>query len=182
MPRKDAEAAGGRSWRRRAPRPWPRGAREQLSMLRSPITGVVTRMTATLGASVDASQPLVEIADPSALDVLLSVTPTDAARVRPGAQVTLSAGQARGGEPLGIGTVVDVAGTVDSATRSVADPRAGARRRGAPLRIGETVFGAIAVGDAPERDRRSRSRRSFPRRRTSRCSSSTRRASRTSAT
>jgi membrane fusion protein (multidrug efflux system) len=116
----------------------------QLATLKSPIAGVVTRMSATLGASVDPAQPLVEVSDPTALDILMSVTPTEAARVRPGVKVGLSAGQSLNGETLGIGTVVDVSGTVDSTSRSVAvRVRAPTTRR--PLRIGETVYGEIAV-------------------------------------
>jgi RND family efflux transporter MFP subunit len=120
----------------------------QLSVLRAPLAGVVTRMSAALGAAADPSQPLVEVADPWALDILLSVTPTLAARIRPGAKVTLGAGENATGEPLGEGRVADVAGVVDTATRSVAvRVRAGATRR--PLRIGETVFGRIDVGTRP---------------------------------
>src|SRR5215831_2082963 len=37
---------------------------EQLSIITAPFAGVVTRMNATIGASVDPSQPLVEVADP----------------------------------------------------------------------------------------------------------------------
>jgi RND family efflux transporter MFP subunit len=116
--------------------------------LRSPISGVVTRMSASLGAMVDASQPLVDIADPNAVDILFNLTPTDAARVGAGAKVTVSAGQNATGEPLGVATVVDVAGTVDSASRSVA-ARAEAPTTRRPLRIGETVFGQIAVRTVP---------------------------------
>src|SRR5262249_25877880 len=106
------------------------------------------RMSATLGAPVDPAQPIIEISDPSALDVLLSVTPTDAGRVRTGAKVSLSAGQSAGGEALGVGSVVDVGVAVDTATRSVAvRVRAATTKR--PLRIGETVFGAVVVGSAP---------------------------------
>jgi RND family efflux transporter MFP subunit len=121
---------------------------EQLSILKSPISGVVTRMSATLGASVDPAQSIVEISDPAALDLLFSVTPTDAARVRPGAKVAVSAGQSANGEPLGVGSVVDVAGTVDTTTRSVA-VRVQAPTTRRALRIGETVFGAIGVGTRP---------------------------------
>lgn len=116
----------------------------QLSILRAQIAGVVTRMTGTLGASVDPSQPLVEISDPTKVDVLLSVTPNDAGRVHAGAKVTLSAGQSVGGETLGVGTVVDLSSTIDTATRSVT-VRVQAPTTRRPLRIGETVFGAIAV-------------------------------------
>ena len=42
----------------------------------------MTRLTAVLGASVDVNQPLVEVADPSALDIVFTVTPTEAARVK----------------------------------------------------------------------------------------------------
>ncbi|MGE5732749.1 MAG: efflux RND transporter periplasmic adaptor subunit [Gemmatimonas sp.] len=147
VPRKDAEQAAADVAKARADAVAARRT-EQLSILRAPIAGIVTRMSATLGASVDPAQPLIEISDPSALDVLLSVTPTDAARVRPGAKVSLSAGQTASGEPLGVGSVVDISGTVDSASRSVA-VRVQAPTTRRPLRIGETVFGAISVGVRP---------------------------------
>jgi RND family efflux transporter MFP subunit len=104
----------------------------------------VTRVVATIGASVDPSQPLVEIADPTAPDIVLNVTPSDAPRVRLGAKTTLTAGQSQGGESLGVGRVVEVSSAVDSSTRSVAVrvQAPSTRRR---LRFGETVFGAIAV-------------------------------------
>jgi membrane fusion protein, multidrug efflux system len=119
------------------------------AVLRSPIVGVVTRLAANLGASADPAQPLVEIADPSALDVLLGVTPTEAGRIRAGNTVTLSAGQNATGEPLGVGSVADVAGTVDTTTRSVG-VRVVALATRRPLRIGETVFGEIAVFTRPD--------------------------------
>jgi len=147
VPRKDAEQAAAEVAKARADAVAARRT-EQLSILRSPISGIVTRMSATIGASVDPAQPLVEVSDPSALDVLLSVTPTDAARVRPGAKVALSAGQSANGEPLGVGSVADISGTVDSTSRSVAiRVQAPTTRR--PLRIGETVFGAITVAARP---------------------------------
>jgi RND family efflux transporter MFP subunit len=143
VPRKDAEAAAADLARARAD--LATAQRDaSLATLRAPIGGVVTRMSATIGAAADPSQPLVEIADPSALDILLTVTPSDAGRVRPGAKVRLSAGQNASGEPLGIGTVADVGGTVDSATRGVT-VRVQAPTTRRPLRIGETIFGQIAV-------------------------------------
>lgn len=147
VPRKDAEAAAADAAAKRADLVNAQRM-EQLSVLRSPISGVVTRMSATLGASVDASQPLVEIADPSALDILLNATPTDAGRTRPGAKVTLSAGATATGEPLGVGSVVDVSATIDSAQRGVAI-RATAPTTKRPLKIGETVFGQVAVVTRP---------------------------------
>ena len=119
-----------------------------LATLRSPIAGVVTKLNASIGASTDASQPLVEVADPTTPDIVLGATPTDAARIRPGAKVTLSAGQNASGAPLGSGDVVDVGGVVDSNTRTVSvRVRAPTTRR--PVRIGETVFGQIAVATNP---------------------------------
>jgi RND family efflux transporter MFP subunit len=143
VPKKDAEAARAEAAKARADAMTARRT-EQLATIRSPITGVVTRLSTALGATVDASQSLVEVSDPHAVDVLLSVTPTDAARVRSGMRVTLSAGQGVGGEPLGVGSVAEVAGTVDTTTRSVEiRVRAPSTRRA--LRIGETVFGSIAI-------------------------------------
>jgi membrane fusion protein, multidrug efflux system len=116
----------------------------ELSVLRSPINGVVTRMNAVLGASVDVGQALVEVADPSALDVVLETTPSDAGRMRAGADVLLRGGQSAAGDTLGRGVVVDVGGIVDSATRSVGvRVRPGSMRR--VLRIGETVSGDVTV-------------------------------------
>jgi RND family efflux transporter MFP subunit len=146
-PRKDAEAAAAAAAAKRADLVNAQRA-ATLSVLRAPIGGVVTKMNAMLGASVDASQPLIEVADPTALDVVLNATPSDAGRTRPGAKVTLTAGSAATGEPLGIGTVVDVAVTVDSAARGVAvRVQAATTRR--PLKIGETVFGAVVVATRP---------------------------------
>jgi membrane fusion protein (multidrug efflux system) len=119
-----------------------------LSILKSPITGVITRLSATLGASADPAQPLVEISDPSMLDILFNVTPTDAGRVHAGVKVSLSAGQTESGEPLGVGTVMSISGTVDSSSRSVA-VRVEAPTTKRPLRIGETVFGSIALRTNP---------------------------------
>lgn len=113
-----------------------------LAVLRSPIAGVVTRLNAPLGAAVDESQVLVEIADPQAIDVVLQVTPADAARLRIGANVAL--GTQGGGDEGAImnGRVADIAGVVDTATRSVA---VRVRPIGAihGMRIGESVPAVI---------------------------------------
>jgi cobalt-zinc-cadmium efflux system membrane fusion protein len=148
VPRKDVEQAAADVAKARSEAVAARRA-AQLSVLRSPIAGVVTRLTAVLGASVDVNQPLVEVADPSALDIVFTVTPAEAARIKPSAAVTLSVGQNAGGEPLGSGTVLQVSAAVDSATRGVAiRVRAPSTRR--PLRIGETVFGQIVVATHPK--------------------------------
>ncbi|HYU53408.1 MAG TPA: efflux RND transporter periplasmic adaptor subunit [Gemmatimonadaceae bacterium] len=143
VPRKDADQAATELAQARAAAALAQRS-AQLATLRSPISGVVTRLNAPLGASVDATQPIVEVADLGALDIIFNVSPSDAARVAPGASVTLSAGESARGEPLGIGRITDVGGTVDSATRTVA-VRALAPPTARPLRIGETIFGQIAT-------------------------------------
>jgi RND family efflux transporter MFP subunit len=120
----------------------------QLAVLRSPIAGVVTKMNAVLGAAVDTNQPLVEVSDPSAVDIILSVGPTDAATIRSGAKVNLRAGESATGEVVGVGTVMDIGGIVDSGSRSVnIRVRAATTRR--PLRIGETIYGEITLAMRP---------------------------------
>jgi membrane fusion protein (multidrug efflux system) len=120
----------------------------ELATVRAPLTGVVTRMSATLGASVDPSQPLVEVADLTELDIVLSLPPADAARVRQGAKVLLHTGAGPNGEALGEGSVVDVSGIVDSATHSVA-VRARSGKLVRALRIGETLFGEVVLATRP---------------------------------
>ena len=138
---------------------------QQLSVLRSPISGVVTRMTAVLGASADPAQALVEVADPSALDIVLSLEPDRSGGGASGREVALSAGRA-GGEPLGTGTVASSArrSTPRRARVAIRVTMPTTRR---PLRIGESVFGEIAVATRAERRRgsgrgaRARRRMSF---------------------
>jgi membrane fusion protein (multidrug efflux system) len=147
VPRKDAEQAATELAQARATATTAR-RQAQLAVLRAPIAGVVTRLNAPIGAMVDAGQSVVEVADLSALDILFNVSPADAARIAPGAAVTLSAGESAKGEPLGIGRISDVGGSVDSATRSV-QVRAQAPSGARPLRIGETIFGQIATAVHP---------------------------------
>jgi RND family efflux transporter MFP subunit len=144
IPRKDEEQAAAELAVARAAAANARRAQE-LAVLRSPLTGSVTRLNAALGAFVDANQQLVEVTDTRALDLILMASPADAARIRPGGAVKISAGQSAGGEPLGTGAVASISAMVDPETRSVAiKVRAPATMR--PLRVGETIFGEIAVG------------------------------------
>jgi RND family efflux transporter MFP subunit len=145
LPRKDAEAAATDLATARLNAVTARRNAE-LATLRSPINGVVTRMSAVLGASVDASQPLVDVADPRTVDAMLTLPPGDAARVRPGAKVTLYAGAAASGTPVALGTVADIAGAVDTASRGVA-VRVTIHDAQRLLRIGETVFGRVGVAE-----------------------------------
>jgi len=143
VPRKDVEQAAAELGAARSAAVTARRA-QQLSVLRSPVNGVVTRLSAALGASVDAGQTLVEVADPTAFDVVLSLGPTEAAEVHQGARVSLSAGERSGGESIGAGTVATVSAAVDSGSRSVSVRVTVTTPRRA-LRLGESVFGEIAV-------------------------------------
>jgi cobalt-zinc-cadmium efflux system membrane fusion protein len=120
----------------------------QLAVVRAPISGVVTKLNASIGASADVNQPLVEVADLNALDIVFNVAPSDAAHIAPGAAVTLSAGETSTGESLGVGRIISVSATVDSSTRSV-EVRAQAPPSARTLRIGETIFGQISMGIKP---------------------------------
>jgi RND family efflux transporter MFP subunit len=142
-PRKDLDQAAAELERARADAANAQ-RQQEYSVIRAPIGGVITRLDATIGAMADPSQVLVEIADPSALDIMFTVTPSQAARVQPGTKVTLTAGQSAMGEQLGVATVVDVGGMVEAASRGV-NVRAQAPTTRRPLRIGETVFGQIAA-------------------------------------
>lgn len=121
---------------------------QQLATLRSPISGTVTRMTAILGASADPSQPVVAVADPGMLDIVFSLSPAEGAQVHGGAPMVLTSGRTAEGESLGEGQVASVGATVDSASRGVL-VRARVTHPTRALRIGETVFGRIAVAVHP---------------------------------
>jgi len=121
---------------------------QQLATLRAPLAGVVTRMSAVLGASVDANQPLVQVADPAALDIVFNVSPAEAAEIREGDSVAVTAGETARGAPLGAGVVTGIAAAVDSLSRAVA-VRTRVRRPGRSLRIGESLFGRIVTAIEP---------------------------------
>jgi len=142
-PRKDVDQAATELERARADAANAR-RQQEYSMVRAPIGGVVTHVGAQLGATADPSQVLVQIADPHALDILFNVTPSQAGLVQRGAKITLSAGQNASGEPLGVATVADVGGVVDTVSRGVT-VRAQAPTTRRPLRIGETVFGQVVA-------------------------------------
>src|SRR6185503_6458036 len=99
-------------------------------------------------APVDVNQPLVEVADPAALDVVFNLSPTDAGRVRTGQDITLTADQGAQSDILAHGVLTGVALEVDSTSRTVA-VRGRVFRAARPLRIGETVLGRIATGVHP---------------------------------
>jgi RND family efflux transporter MFP subunit len=145
LPRKDAEAAAADLGAARLNAVNARRARE-LSTLRSPIDGVVTRVSAVLGASVDPAQVMAEVADPSVVDVALTLSPGDATRVRVGAEVELHAAAAASGAAIAAGRIADVAAAVDSSSRGV-QARVELRSRTTTVRIGQTLFGRIMVAE-----------------------------------
>ncbi len=146
-PRKDVEAAaadlaGARAAREEARR------RESLGVLRSPISGVVTAMRAVLAQPVDVDAPLVEVVDPSGLEVLFHVSPAEAARIPPGAAVRLTSGSDSLAVFVGSGVVKGVNAAVDSTTGSV-DVRAAVTAPARALRVGESVTGRITLAEHP---------------------------------
>lgn len=144
LPQKDADQAAADLAAVRAAEITARRAQE-LATLRAPLAGTVTRMTAVLGASVDPGQTLVEVADPTALDVLFNVSPAEAGRIRAGDTLALSSGEGPAAEQLGTAKVVSVGVAVDSASRAVG-VRAHVSRSARMLRIGESAFGKIIIG------------------------------------
>jgi RND family efflux transporter MFP subunit len=120
---------------------------QQLATLRAPLGGVVTRLSAVLGSPVDPSVPLVEVADPTALDAVFNVSPAEAATLKDGDTVTVSSSGA-GGEALGSAVVTAVGAAVDSATRAI-PVRARMTHSARALRIGESIFGRIVTSLHP---------------------------------
>ena len=173
VPRKDAEQAAADLGAARAAAVTAQRA-QQLSVLRSPMSGVVTRMSAVLGASADAGQVLVEIADPSAFDVVLL-----ARADRGGRRAAGRAGHALGRREDRAASRSAPAPSRRSVRRSTRTSRSVAIRVAVTtprraLRLGESVYGEIAVETRAERRRRSGRGARAGGGRATRCSSSTR--------
>lgn len=145
LPQKDADQAAADFAVAQAASVTARRAQE-LATLHAPLAGVVTRMSAVMGASVDQSQTLVEVADPTALDVVFNVSPGEAARIHGGDTLSLKSGENAGAEDLGAAAVTSVAVAVDSASRAVAVRARVTRTTARALRIGESVAGHIVTG------------------------------------
>jgi RND family efflux transporter MFP subunit len=109
---------------------------------------VVTAVNAVLAQAVDANQPLVQVVDPSGLEVLFHLSPEEAARVRPGAAVRLTSGPDSAAVLVGRGEVRGVSAAVDSTTGSV-EVRASITAPARALRVGESVGGEITVAEHP---------------------------------
>lgn len=147
LPQKDADQAAADLAQAEAAAGLARRA-QQLATLRAPLAGVVTRMTAVLGASVDPNQPLVAVTDPQALDVVFDVAPSEAGAIHVGDSVSVTSGEGQAGEPLGRGVLSAVGAIVDSASRAVL-VRVQVAHPARPLRIGESAFGRIVSGVHP---------------------------------
>lgn len=114
-----------------------------LSVIRSPIAGVVTSVAAVLGATADPAQALVQVTDGSVLDLSMNIVPADAARLHVGASLEVL-GEGKNATAIGNGVLTAVGAAVDSATRAIA-VRASLRQSVRPLHVGETVPVRIAV-------------------------------------
>ena len=146
-PRKDVETAAADLAGARAALQEARRT-QSLGVLRSPISGVVTAVRAVLAQPVDANAPLVEVVDPSGLEVLFHVSPAEAARIPPGAAVRLTSGSDSLATFVGSGVVKGVSAAVDSTTGSV-DVRAAITAPARALRVGESVAGRITLAEHP---------------------------------
>lgn len=142
-PRKDLEVATAELEAAKAGALNARRARD-MSHVRAPFAGVVTRLSAVSGANVDVGQPLIEITDPSVLDLLLPVSPASASLIRPGQSVDLFEGNSAENAAIGRATVADVSAAVDSASRGV-PVRLAITSTKRMLRVGESIFVRLVV-------------------------------------
>lgn len=145
LPRKDAETAAAALADANAAAIQARNTASQAT-LRSPISGVVAAVNAVLNAQADPATMLVQVVDPSGLEVHLSVPPDQAGRIRPRQPVHLSVGRAAGGAALGEGVVTGIGAVIDTANGSV-DIRAALTRPAARLFVGQDVLATIDVGE-----------------------------------
>ena len=148
LPQKDADQAAADLAAAQSAALTARRAQE-LATVRAPLAGVVTRMTAVLGTSVDANQTLVEVADPQSLDILFNVSPHEAARIRVGDSLSLNSGEGGVAEDLGSAAVTSIGVAIDSASRAVAVRARVSRTTARTLRIGESVAGHIVTAVHP---------------------------------
>lgn len=142
-PRKDFELAAAEAAAARAASVTARRA-QQLATLRSPIDGLVTGLSAVLGANADIGQVLVEVADVRALDVQLVLSPDAANSVRVGQRIALRAGATIESPGVATGTVAAVAAALDSVTRGVV-VRATISGQQRTLRLGEALYARITA-------------------------------------
>ncbi len=114
------------------------------AVLRSPIKGVVTAMSAAVSQPVAANDILVEVVDDTGLEALLEMAPESASRIRPGAAIVLRGGLDPSAQVLARGTVRGVSSAVDAMTGTVT-VRGVLTSVEAALRPGQTVSSRVAV-------------------------------------
>jgi cobalt-zinc-cadmium efflux system membrane fusion protein len=114
------------------------GALNRIAM-RSPISGQVIARPAVLGQAVDANAELYRVANLGRVTVQASLSPADAARVRPGARVEItSAGRRQEGR------VTFVSPVLDEATRLI-PVIVSLDNAGGQWRVGEPVTASIMI-------------------------------------
>ena len=86
--------------------------------LRAKAPGVVTRIPVQVGAVLPSGSPLAELADTRRLEARFGLEPQDAAQVRPGGALTLSAVDGKG-TPTVQGHIRSVSPTINATTRLV---------------------------------------------------------------
>lgn len=145
LPRKDSETAAAALADANAAAIAARSTASQAT-LRSPIPGIVAAVNARLNAQADPATTLVQVIDPSGLEIHLSMPPDQAGRIQPRQPVHLSAGRAAGGPTLGDGVVTGVGAVIDTANGSV-DVRAALTRPAGRLFVGQDVFATIDVAE-----------------------------------
>jgi cobalt-zinc-cadmium efflux system membrane fusion protein len=114
------------------------GALNRLA-LRSPISGQVIARSATLGQTVAADAELYRVANLSTVSLSLSLSPADAGRVRPGAQVIVTAPGRQG-----TARVTFISPVLDAQTRLVPVIATIDNRTG-QWRVGESISAAIQL-------------------------------------
>jgi RND family efflux transporter MFP subunit len=145
LPRKDAETAAAALADANAATIAARSTLGQ-SVMRSPISGIVSAVNARLNAQADPATTLVQVVDPNGLEIHLSVPPDQAGRIQPRQPVHLSVGRAAGGTALGEGVVTGIGAVIDTANGSV-DVRAALTRPAGRLFVGQDVFATIDVAE-----------------------------------
>jgi len=143
LPTKDLEAAATEQARARAAVAEARRTLDR-AVLRSPIPGVVSSVSASLAQPVTASDVLAVVTDTKRLDALVRLTPAIAAEVSPGDSVELFTGLDPASESLGHGVVRGLSSEVDAMTGTVV-ARVAMTDLPRPVRVGLPVWARIVV-------------------------------------
>ncbi|HYV96397.1 MAG TPA: efflux RND transporter periplasmic adaptor subunit [Gemmatimonadaceae bacterium] len=145
LPRKDAEQAAAELAQANAAAQAAHRVLD-LSVIRSPIDGIVTQLSAVIGAGVDVGQPLVDVTDINAIDINLTLSIADARRVAVGQSVAIHPGTGDADAAIAAGRVADVSRVVDTASLGVMT-RVEIVSGMAAVRLGESLRGRITVGE-----------------------------------